>query len=101
MIEAVITLYPKGDRSRPEHLGTLMIANDGSSGDGEFGNYQVHLSKWGRPNQAWRRGYVTNFPRKRLGPFDLLLRCLLATVDGRNGADVGLRMGGEKLPRTP
>ena len=65
------------------HLGTAVIANDGR-GTVTSGNYDVRLSKRGRPADIWRRGRVEGFPRKRLGAWDLLYRALRATVGGRN-----------------
>lgn len=83
MLRITIELLPFGSEARKRHLGTMEISNDGT-GDLEIGNYDVRLSKWGRPGQTWRRGRVEGFPRRRLGPYDLLYRALLATVSERN-----------------
>lgn len=62
-------------------LGTAIIANTGE-GDESTGNYSVTLNGWNR--KAWRRGKVLGFPRKRLGPWDLVFRALRETVGSRN-----------------
>lgn len=81
MIIVTIELI-SGISGERRHLGTMTLAND-ATGSETVGHYNVTLSKWGRPNEPWRRGRVTNFPRKRLGPWDLLLAALRATVGGR------------------
>ncbi len=82
MIVVTIELWPHGDESKKKHLGTAKIANDGR-GTLTEGDYDVVLSKTGRPNQTWRKGRVTEFPRRRLGPWDLLYRALRNTVGDR------------------
>lgn len=86
MIRVTVELWPHGDKSRKWHLGTAIIANDGT-GTEEIGNYRVTLSKWGRPQRVWRRGRVEGFPRKSRGPWDLLYRALQATVGARAPAE--------------
>lgn len=83
MLRVTIELLPHGDESRKRHLGTMEIANVG--GTPSRGNYRARLSKRGKPKQLWKEGAVTGFPRKRLGPYDLLYRALMATVGSRNG----------------
>lgn len=82
MLVVTIELWPGGDQARKRHLGTARIANDGR-GTLSAGDYDVTLSRCGQPNQAWRRGRVEGFPRRRLGPWDLLYRSLAATVGDR------------------
>ena len=82
MIRVTIELLPFGFEQNKRHLGTIEIANDGK-GTKERGNYKVRLSKFGRPFTDWRNGAVLNFPRLTLGPYDLLLRALIATVGDR------------------
>jgi len=82
MLRVTIELLPLGSESRKKHLGTIEIVND-RTGTPETGNYDVTLFKWGTGRRVWRRGRVDGFPRKRLGPHDLLLRALLATVGNR------------------
>ena len=83
MIRVTIELLPHGIESKKCHLGTMTIANDGS-GDIENGNYHVALSKWGRPNESWKQGIVKNFPRRRLGPYDLIYQALRNIIGNRN-----------------
>jgi hypothetical protein len=78
MIRVTVELLPKGDESQKRHLGTALIANDGTGSERE-GNYNVQLSKWGEPGIAWKKGRVEGFPRKGLGPWDLL-GVALATI---------------------
>lgn len=69
------------------HLGTAIITNDGTrsvESKGTRGDYLVTLSQRGRPETLWRKGWVRDFPRQRLGAFDLLYRALRATVGDRN-----------------
>lgn len=82
MIRVTIELVPRGDESKKKHLGTAEIVNDGT-GDIATGNYTVRLSKWGQPEQTWKRGSLTGFPRQRLGPWDLLALALVATIGDR------------------
>lgn len=82
MIVVTISLWPNGDRSREQHLGTACITNDGT-GDETTGNYDVLLSTKGDNPKPWRRGKVEGFPRKRLGAWDLLLWALVIAVGDR------------------
>ena len=83
---------------------TATIANAGT-GTQQLGDYIVELAKSpeyakpGNVGKPWRKGKVMGFQRKRLGPWDLVLRALLSTVADRNlGAiqhavlDVDLKM---------
>lgn len=84
MLRVTVELLPGGDESRKQDLGTAEISLAGASEDAQEGNYNVMLSKWGRPKQAWKRGSVEGFPRKKLGPWDLLFWALTATVGERS-----------------
>ena len=83
MIRVTVELLPFGDETKAEHLGTAIIAND-LTGDVETGNYWATFSKWGRPNQVWKRGQVVNFERQTRGPWDLLYLALRDAVGMRN-----------------
>lgn len=85
MLRITIELVPHGDESRIEKLGVCMIAND-ATGDQTTGNYKWHVSKWGAAHMMWKTGKTAGFPRKRLGPWDLLYRVLKDAVGGRNDA---------------
>lgn len=82
MIRVTVELIPHGDESRKRHLGTAIIANTGA-GTEALGNYKVSLSRRGQPESVWKDGAISGFPRKRLGPWDLLLWALAATVGNR------------------
>lgn len=102
MIYIRVEMWPMGDKSKARLLGEATIANVG--GDGESGNYQTRLLKSPEyaaegnaidlksgdydlvripANMIWKTGAVVKFPRKRLGPWDLLFRALRGTVGGR------------------
>jgi hypothetical protein len=84
MLRCTIDLVPKGDESKARTIGTIIIGND-RTGDLDTGNYDVRLTKGlvGKHGETWKRGRVEGFPRRRLGPYDLVLRALQATVGGR------------------
>jgi len=84
MLRITVELLPLGDESRARHLGTATIVNDGA-GAKDIGNYIVRLSKWGRPNDAWKTGTVKGFRRLSRGPWDLLYLALRDIVGERNG----------------
>lgn len=83
MLRVTIELLPHGDASQPRHMGTAVIANDGT-GDGQTGNYAIRLSKWGRPDEDWRKGRIVGFDRKGRGAWDLLFLGLRNLVGSRN-----------------
>ena len=102
MIVLRLEMWPKGDAKRARPLGLATISNAG--GTASRGDYEVRLFKspeyspalrktvrpigemLTRPlsRETWKIGTVKDFPRLRLGPWDLLLRALVATVAGRN-----------------
>lgn len=82
MIEVTVTLKPSSG-GEPKHLGTAIIINDGS-GDYTTGNYTAVFSKWGNPNQAWKKSQVKNFRRQQRGSWDLLYLALKEAVGARN-----------------
>lgn len=84
MIRVTIELLPHGCEERRRHLGTVLIANDGSNGAGPVGDYAAVLSRRGQPGSVWKCAPVSGFPRKRLGAYDLLYRVLRVAVGNRN-----------------
>jgi hypothetical protein len=85
MLVCKIELWPHGDETRARNLGCVEIANIG--GTQTRGDYKVKLSKsaeYAKRPGNWKSGAVTNFPRTRLGPYDLLLRALAAVIGDRN-----------------
>jgi hypothetical protein len=85
MLVCKIEMWPGGDQSKAYDMGSILIANCG--GTETQGQYSVQLT--GRPEHFkrrgfWRHGIVREFPRKRLGAYDLLLRALAAVIGDRN-----------------
>jgi hypothetical protein len=86
MLVIKIEIWPLGQESLKRELGTAYIAND-ISGDRTTGNYNYRLMKspeYAKRPGVWKRGRVENFPRQRLGPWDLLFRALRDSVEYRN-----------------
>lgn len=86
MVRVTIELLPHGYEEGKTTLGVIEIANDGTGGADE-GNYDVRLSKEppiARRKGVWKTGKVLGFPRKKLGPYDLLFRALRDCVEDRN-----------------
>ena len=86
MIYIRIELWPYGDRTQARAIGEAFIANDGS-GSSTRGSYDVRLMKspeYAKQPGLWKRGRIEEFPRQRLGPWDLLFRALRACVADRN-----------------
>ncbi len=81
MVHVAITMWPHGDRSKAYPLGEVTIANVG--GSQSRGNYRWRLFKRGT-NAEWKSGSVEDFPRTRLGAYDLLHRVLKLAVGDRN-----------------
>jgi len=82
VIRVTIEMLPHGDESRKRHLGTAIIANDGT-GTATQGNYNIRLSRRGQPDSVWKTGRLTGFLRKKFLVWDLLLLALAATVGQR------------------
>lgn len=90
MIVIRVELWPCGDRSRAQDLGEARITNTAPTlfGDRSLGDYRVELLKGARysrrPGEIWRWCTVRAFPRRALGPWDLLHRALGQMLGGRN-----------------
>lgn len=103
MIVCKIEMWPGGreDHPRKRELGRIMIANVG--GSAERGDYEVVIPKSGEYAKSpgiWKRGRVSNFPRLRLGPHDLLLRALIACIGERSKHEM-IQRGGADLTDAP
>lgn len=85
MIVVTMELWPAGDFSRKQHLGTATISNDGT-GTALRGHYKARFSKRGHPSVIWKSGVVKNFPRTRLGAWDLLDLALRSALGSRQRA---------------
>lgn len=83
MLVIKVELWPHGDESRKKNLGIAHIANDGT-GNLSRGNYWVKLFKWDTGKRVWKEGEFKDFPRIKLGPWDILYRALSVTVGDRN-----------------
>lgn len=88
MIVVKVELWPGGDESRAQDLGTAEIWNTSQLAD--LSSYNVRLRKGARysPNHAgdtYKSGRVDRFPRRdrRFGPWELLALALEATVGDR------------------
>jgi len=87
MIVVKVELWPSGDESRKQDLGTAQIFN--LSNLAEVSAYGVRLLKGAayskRPGQAYKEGRVEAFPRtdKRWGPWELLALALESAVGYR------------------
>lgn len=95
MIVVRIELWPGGLKKFSRHLGTAVIANDGS-GDRDEGNYDVILGKFGEEDPfrilkvqsaVWKSGRVEGFRRRQRGPWDLLAMSLVSLVGKRIGKE--------------
>jgi len=81
MIYVRIEIWPLGSQDHKRVLGEAYISNTGK-GTEQKGDYEYKLSKkkgFGpQGGNIWRKGFIHNFPRKRLGPWDLLRRVVEA-----------------------
>jgi len=86
-------MWPRGAREHSRLLGEAFIINTG--GTATHGKYRAYLSKFkGIKNphapesvEVWKRTRLEGFPRKRLGPWDLLFRVLDLCVGTRTKGD--------------
>ena len=86
MLRVTIEFVPYGDESKAHVLHTAAISNDGV-GTPERGNYRYTLNS--KQQRAWRKGRIKEFPRLRLGAWDLLYRVLAQAVSLRNEPHIG------------
>ncbi len=85
MLVCKIEMWPKGDEATKYLLGEVRIAPIG--GDRHLGHYSVELmkcAKIAKREGVWRSSKVLNFQRMLQGPYDLLLRALIACVGSRS-----------------
>lgn len=83
MIRVTVELLKHGDPTQIETLGTAFITNNGT-GSPTLGNYKVILTD--KAGNNWRRGYVKDFPRKRLLAWDLLFQSLRNALGDRGAS---------------
>jgi hypothetical protein len=80
-----LELWPENDAASAYSLGEIRIGQ--KSGDCFVADYTVEIDKASRQARApgvWRTAEVAAFDHSQLGPYDLLLRALIATVGGRS-----------------
>lgn len=86
MLRVTIELIPGGDERLARKIGEACIVNLGTGTETE-GNYGVDLHG-GTPNgnagHHWKSALFGNFPRKRMGAWDLLLWALSSAIGDRN-----------------
>jgi len=118
MLVIKIELWPRGDHTRARSLGMATIANVG--GTVQTGNYDCKLFKspeystqaetrpvhemLTRPKakELWRKGVVTEFPRQKLGPWDLLFRALGSLITDRSpGVEFDADVRGDSFGQAP
>ncbi len=76
MIRVTIEMLPGGNTECKRLIGQIEIVNDGT-GTEEIGHYDVVITKEppiAKARGIWKKGKVRNFPRKKLGPYDLLYK---------------------------
>lgn len=88
MIRVTVELISAISPSRNRVLGIATISNDGhkfTETNGVRSDYDVEINQAGQHfDQIWKRTRVLDFPRKRLGAWDLLYRALKDIVGKRN-----------------
>ncbi len=88
MIRITIEMVPFGDEKRAYVMAQGIIHNDGR-GTKARGNYGAAISRVShfRPLVGggwWKEGKIKDFPRTRLGVWDLLYQALRELVGERN-----------------
>jgi hypothetical protein len=90
VIVVKLELWPLGDESRRQDLGTAHIANEGGDDNGAS-TYSVRLLKGAKystnPGSVWKLGKVVGFPRAstQVGPWELLFLALESALGSRVG----------------
>lgn len=70
----LITIEHLAAENQATVLGRAVIRPVGQN-TGALGDYEIAISKRNQPEELWLTGRIDNFPRKKLGTWDLL--CLL------------------------
>lgn len=88
MIRITVEMVPLGNEEHSYVMATAIIHNDGR-GSRARGNCHTAISKVAhhRPlvgGGYWKQGKIKDFPRLRLGVWDLLYRALRELVGERN-----------------
>ena len=82
MLYIRIEIWPIGFKERRRLLGEAYISNTGEKLGQSKENYEYRISKWNgfgpRGGNVWRKGFLEDFPSKKLGPWDLIRRAVAA-----------------------
>ena len=84
MLRITIELVPWGIEARKRLMGVAEIWND-ATGTKSKGHYKFRILKRGNRQSVWKAGELKDFPRLRLGVWDLMFRMLRDVVGVRNG----------------
>lgn len=85
MLVCKLEMWPHGDETKAREIGRVLIANaDGTESRGSYDVVMPKSPEYARRKGVWKRGRVTDFPRQKLGPHDLLLRALVACIGDRS-----------------
>jgi hypothetical protein len=80
VLRVTVELWPHGDHTSPQIIGTLVIANDGASPTPEVGHYNYVICGGNNDEPLRRSGTLQDFPRRRLGAWALIARVLQRVV---------------------
>lgn len=83
MLVVKVELWPGGVEEEAETVGVMQIVNDKSGSYGR-GDYDTRILKWGQVNESWKEGRIKDFPRAKLGHWDLVYRALKSMIGYRN-----------------
>jgi hypothetical protein len=82
MLYVRVEIWPFGSKERRRVLGEAYIINNGEKLGQKKQDYIFRISKhegFGpRGGNVWKKGSIKNFPRERLGPWDLIRRAVAA-----------------------
>lgn len=101
MIYIRVEMWPGGRKESARLLGEATITN--KVGDRDGAEYECVLLKspeYARPDNVgtpWKKAIVTDFPRLKLGPWDLLLRGLLIAIGKRNRGAIQSALTGRSI----
>ncbi len=87
MLVIRIELWPFGDEAHKKEIGIAHIANIGGHSESpRKGHYVMRIFKE-KSEKVWKECGILDFPRQKLGPWDLLFRGLRNLVGDRNKED--------------
>lgn len=105
MIHIKLELWPNGDKSRAQDLGSATVANESNLSD--ISSYSIRLLKGkyyspNNPGTLWRSGELSGWPRtsKEIGPWELLFLLLQSALGNRISLAKKLCLAGRKKTQT-